>query len=74
MRVQRNEYFDLSAYAPTIQQPLERNQSPYILMILVEGRHLLHPSDKDLSLGTPVAGARVDLIASLRDTPTLVSL
>jgi hypothetical protein len=43
-------------------------------MNLVEGRHLLHPSDKDLSLGTPVAGVRVDLIASLRDTPTLVSL
>jgi hypothetical protein len=43
-------------------------------MNLVEGRHSLHPSDKDLSLGTPVADARVDLNASFRDTPTLVSL
>jgi hypothetical protein len=35
--------------------PSERFHNSYAQIGLVEGHHSLHPSDKDLSLGTPVS-------------------
>jgi hypothetical protein len=32
---------------------MERNQSKCVLSIFVQGRRFLHPTDEDLSVGTP---------------------
>jgi hypothetical protein len=53
--------------------PLERNQSKRVIVVGDECGFYFHPSDEDLSLGTP-GTEKAARLTCLRDTSTLVPL
>lgn len=53
---------------------LEQNQGYYVLSRFIQNRRSLHPSDEDLSLGTPVLLVASTSAVRLRDTSLLALL